>query len=227
MAANVRCLIVLTLLLAAPRLADACSCMFSSPCRTYASADAVFAGDVVEVREGPLDGPPTPKVVRLRVASAYKGAVEVGQVATVTMPSGSSASCSLDIAPGARLVVFAGAEGERFTTNLCRGSHVLPAGAPWPNLPPPGGVVSGRLSRLDRDAPDRSLPDVAVWIVTPGGKLATRTDPTGAFRLAGVPAGRWTVQFGLDAHEHADQTIELQSADDCAEVYAWPRPRGQ
>lgn len=213
-------------LVALPQVADACSCMFSSPCRTYASADAVFAGDVVEVREGPLDGP-TPKVVRLRVARAYKGSAPVGDVVAVAMPGGSSASCSLDVTPGSRVLIYGGVKDGGFTTDLCRGSHSLRPGAPWPDLPPPGGTVSGQLGRRPTEirAAPRYLPGIPVWIEAAGRRIASTTDADGRFRLTDVPAGKWTLQFDLGPSEVADQDVELRSAEDCAVVYASPRPR--
>lgn len=211
-------------LAALPQVAEACSCMFSSPCRTYASATAVFAGDVVEVAESSVGGP---KVVQLRVARAYKGPAAVGHVVAVELPAGSSASCSLDVVPGSRVVVYGGVKEGGFTTSLCRGSHVLPAGAPWPTLPPPGGTVSGQLSRRPaevRRAP-QPVPGVPVWIEASGRRVASTTGGDGRFRLTNVPAGRWTLQFDLGPSEVADEDVELRSTEDCAVVYASPRPR--
>ena len=220
-----RFLIVLAVVLAAPRLADACSCLAASPCRQYATADAVFAGEVLEVTAGPEGGPPRRKVARLRVARAYKGPVQVGQIVAVEMPGGSSASCSLDVAPGARFVIYGGVEGGAISTNLCRGSYALAAGQPWPDLPPEGGVVSGRLARPAAGGAWEPVPAVPVWIATADGRISATTDAAGEFRLSGVPAGTWSVQFGLGADEQADVKVELQSPDDCAEIFAAPRPR--
>jgi hypothetical protein len=213
-------------LVAVPRAADACSCMFSSPCWTYARADAVFAGGVVDIADATGGGP---KVVQLRVARAYKGSAGVGQVVTVEMPGGSSASCSLDITPGSRVVIFGLVKEGRFSTNLCQGSHPLPTDAPWPVLPPPGGTVSGQLIRhaIEAQVDSRPIPDVPVWIEAPGRRLASATDRDGRFRLAGVPPGIWTVQFDLGPSELADEKVELQSTDDCAVIHPSPRPRGR
>jgi hypothetical protein len=217
---------LILVLVAVPRAADACSCLLSSPCRTYASADAVFAGDVVDVADPNGRGP---KVAHVRVARAYKGSAGEGQVVTVEMPGGSSASCSLDITPGSRVVIFSGEKEGRFSTSLCQGSHLLTADAPWPDLPPPGGAISGQLMRHatePRGAP-RPVPDVPVWTEASGSRIASTTDPDGKFRLTGVPEGNWIVQFDLGPSELADAKVELRSADDCAVIYVSPRPRGQ
>jgi hypothetical protein len=141
------------------------------------------------------------------------------------MPSGSSASCSLDVSVGDRYVIHGGIEGGRIATNLCRGSHRLEDGRPWPSLPPQGGVISGWLGRDSPTGPNTPLPNVTVWIAIPGRRIAAKTDGTGAFRLTGVPPGTWTVEFGLDPAERPDTKVELASADDCAEIYAAARPR--
>jgi hypothetical protein len=213
-------------LVAVPRLADACSCMFSSPCQTYASADAVFAGDVVEVAEADTTGR-GPKIVQLRVARAYKGSAAVGDVVTVEMPGGSSASCSLDITPGSRVLIYGGVKNGSFTTNLCRGSHALPPGASWPDLPPPGGTVSGQLIRrpMEMRGVPQPVPGVPVWIEAAGRRLASTTEADGTFRLTGVPAGTWTLEFDLGPSEVAEANVLLRSLDDCAVIYASPRRR--
>jgi hypothetical protein len=127
-------LIVLAgLFAAAPRSADACSCMARSLCQQVAAADAVFVGDVLDVVE-PASGP---KLVRVRVVRPYKGPREAHETVTVEMPRGSSASCSLDVVVGARVAVFATLREGALTTNLCAGSHRLaPEAAPL-ELPAP------------------------------------------------------------------------------------------
>jgi hypothetical protein len=217
--------VVVVGLLAVPRLADACSCMAESACRQYGNAGAVFAGEIVEVTAAPESGPPRPKIARMRVARAYKGAVQVGQVVAVEMPAGSSASCSLDVEPGARFVIYTGVEGGRFTTNLCRGSHGLQAGAPWPDLPPKSGAVSGTLARYTTGQSPVPVAGIDVWIVTPQRRITAKTDADGRFQLTGVPTGTWMFEFGVGPSEQADRAIELQSADDRADLFVPVRSR--
>ena len=127
-----RLLTLLLAVLALPRLADACSCVALLPSERYAKADAVFLGDVVEVTEVPRR-----KTVTLTVTRAYKGGMKAGETVTVVMPGGSSASCSLDVAKGARLVIYGRMDAGTVRTNLCQGSYRLQPGAPLPDLPPP------------------------------------------------------------------------------------------
>ena len=117
---------------AVTRPAEACSCVAQTPAEIYERADAAFVGDVVEVAEAARR-----KTVTVRVVRAYKGGVKDGETVTVTMPGGSSASCSLDLAAKARVVIFASATEGRLSTNLCQGSYQLEAGKPLPMLPPP------------------------------------------------------------------------------------------
>jgi hypothetical protein len=114
-----------------PRPAEACSCVAQTPAEIYERADAVFVGDVIEVAATPRR-----KTVTLRIVRAYKGAVTDGETVKVTLPGGTSASCSLDFAPRARAVIFARATDGRLSTNLCQGSYQLEPGKPLPALPP-------------------------------------------------------------------------------------------
>lgn len=117
---------------AIPRPAAACSCVPQTPAQIYERADAAFVGDVLAVTEAERR-----KTVRVKVVRAYKGAMKADETVVVTLPGGSSASCSLDWTAGARVVVFASVTDGRLRTNLCQGSYQLEAGAPLPKLPPP------------------------------------------------------------------------------------------
>jgi hypothetical protein len=125
-------LFVVAAVAALPSPAEACSCLAQTPAQIYERADAAFVGDVVEVAVTPRR-----KTVTLRVIRAHKGAVNEGDTVKVTLPGGSSASCSLDFTPKARAVIFARATDGRLSTNLCQGSYQLEAGTPLPTLPPP------------------------------------------------------------------------------------------
>jgi hypothetical protein len=114
-----------------PSRAEACSCVAQTPAQIFEHADAAFVGEVVDVAETPRR-----KTVTLRVIQAYKGAVTDGETVKVTLPGGSSASCSLDFTAKARAVIFARAANGRLSTNLCAGSYQLGPGKPLPKLPP-------------------------------------------------------------------------------------------
>jgi hypothetical protein len=209
-------------LLAGPRLADACSCVDSSSCQRYAMATAVFVGDVVDVQQLTTG----PKSVRMRVIHVYKGPGTAGETVTVTMPRGSSASCSLDVAPGKRYVVHGGHKDGSYSTSLCQGSYPLKPDEPLPVLPPTPGQVTGQLYRYVGPPPYTRAPiaGALAWVIDGDRRIETRTDADGRFTLASVPQGPRKVRFEVGAAERAEASIDLQFVEDCAEVWAFPRP---
>lgn len=215
--------VLVVVLTAVPKLADACSCVLRSSCQLFASAQAVFVADVLDVTEGATG----PKRSRMRVVRAYKGTANAGAVVTVTMPRGGSASCSLDVKAGDRYVIHADAGADGYSTSLCQGSYALKKGDPLPDLPPPGGVVEGTLIRYDwRGGRFGSTPiaGAPLWIVTPHGRITGTTGDDGTFQLNEVPPGEWTVRFDVGPAERAEVRIVLASADDCAEFYVSTEP---
>ncbi len=220
--------ILLLVLAGFPRLADACSCVRSSSCQRYAGVPVAFVGDVLEVAQPATAGP---KSVQMRVVRAYKGGPKVDETVTVTMPRGTSASCSLDVAAGRRYVILAGGEKGVYSTSLCHGSYPLEAGAPLPDLPPPGGQVTGLIYRYHVGAPtgQEHTPIVGalVWIVTPDGRIEVRTDAEGRFKMTGVPQGPRMVRSDVAPGERVEERIDLEFEGDCAEIYGSPRPTGR
>jgi hypothetical protein len=220
--------VLVVALLALPRLADACSCVPMSSCQRYAFVSSVFVADVLDVAEPVTPGP---KTTRMRVVRAYKGGSAVGETVTVTMPRGSSASCSLDVAPGKRYVIFAAGEKGVYSTGLCHGSYSLQLDAPMPDLPPAAGRVTGQIQRYHVGAPTgQELTPVAgalVWIVTPDGRIEARTDAEGRFTMTGVPLGPRMVRSEVGPGEGVEHRIDLQFEGDCAEVYAYTAPTGR
>jgi hypothetical protein len=218
----------LVVLSAIPERADACSCVPMSSCQRYASSSTVFVADVLDVAEPVTPGP---KTTRMRVVRVYKGGPTVGETVTVTMPRGSSASCSLDVAAGKRYVIFGGGEKGVYSTGLCHGSYSLKPDDPLPDLPPPAGRVTGVINRYHRGAPrgQEYTPIAAalVWIVTPDGRIEARTGSDGRFTMTGVPLGPRMVRSDTAPGERVEERIDLQFEGDCAEVFATPWPTGR
>jgi hypothetical protein len=125
--------VLVSLFVAVPRFADACSCVAVSPCQQVAAADAVFVGDVLEVAEPGSGG----KRVTMRVVRGHKGTPKAGETVVVVMPGGSSASCSLEATVGARFVILARVRDGALSTNLCSGSYRLAPDAKPVELPAP------------------------------------------------------------------------------------------
>jgi hypothetical protein len=220
--------IVVLALAIGPRLADACTCVPMSSCQRYASATAVFVADVVEVAALVTPGP---KTTRMRVVRAYKGGSAAGDTVTVTLPRGSAAGCSLDVVPGKRVVIFGAGEKGVYSTSICHGSYSLEPDAALPDLPPPAGRVTGQIQRYKVGAPtgqERTpVAGALVWVVTPDGRIEARTDAEGRFTMTGVPLGPRMVRSVVAPGEGIEERIDLQSKDDCAEVYAYTSPTGR
>jgi hypothetical protein len=218
-------LLLCLFLIVAPRVADACSCIESSSCQRYAGASAVFVADVVDV----LEAATGPKTVRFRVTHAYKGSAKAGATVTVTMPRGSSASCSLDVAPGKRYVILAGEHEGTYSTSLCQGSYPLKPDDPLPALPPAAGQVTGHLYRLADTVPYSDVPiaGAVAYVIDGDRRIETRTDAKGRFTLSGVPQGPRRVRFDVGPGERAEAAINLQFPADCAEVSVIPSPAGR
>lgn len=215
-----RSLVLLLAVVAAPRLAEACTCVLRSSCQHFAAATAVFAGEVLDVAEGASG----PKVARMRVLRAYKG-VQADAALTVTMPRGTSGSCSLDVVAGTRYVIYADTGNGKVSTGLCQGSYRL-EGDTVPDLPPPPGVTGLVQQRLTTAGGTRPAPNVEVWVQVDGRRISTRTDWQGRFTLRGVPPGHWNLVYGTGP-ELKQRAIHLESAQDCADVIQMldpPRP---
>ena len=201
---------------ASVRDATACSCSPTTPCQGWGRSTAVFVGDVVDVQ--PSDRGST---TRLRVVRAFKGVAE----SAVVSLSGSDGTCSLQWSAGERWVVYADTGPSGLRSNLCSGSRRLKTDAPPPDLRPEPGVVDGWLLRPNAPSGvEPRLEGAPVWIDTPGGRIASRTETQGRFRLAGVPPGSWTVEFDLGGREAAVVQAVVASPDHCATVLAIAKP---
>ena len=167
----------------------------------------------------------------MRVVRSYKGTAKAGEEVAVLMPRGTSASCSLDVDPGDRYVIHAGAGADGFSTSMCHGSYGLKKEDPLPDLPPPAGQVKGTIYRYHVGAPSGQertpIVDALVWVVTPDGRIEARTDADGRFTMTGVPLGPRMVRSDVAPGERVESRINLEFKEDCAEVFATPSPTGR
>ncbi len=201
---------------ASVRDAGACSCSPTTPCQGWGRSTAVFVGDVVDVQ--PSDRGTT---TRLRVVRAFKGVTDWAVVSL----SGSDGTCSLRWSAGERWAVYADTGPSGLRSNLCSGSRRLTAEAPPPDLRPEAGVVDGWLLRPNAPSGvEPWLEGAPVWIETPGGRITARTGSQGVFRLTGVPAGSWAVEFDLGGREAAVAQAAVAAPDHCATVLAIAKP---
>jgi hypothetical protein len=202
--------------IAGVRDAAACSCGPATSCLRWGRSTAVFVGDVVDVQSSQLG-----VTARLHVVRAFKGATEAS---IVSIDAGRS-TCELRFVAGQRWVVYADTGPSGLRSSLCSGSHQLDANAPLPDLRPQPGVVDGWLLRPRAEAGEQPwVEGASVWIETPLGRIESRTEAQGSFRLAGVPDGTWNVAFDLGGRETAAAPATVASPDRCATVHAIAEP---
>ncbi|MDO8390728.1 MAG: hypothetical protein Q7V57_09585 [Actinomycetota bacterium] len=139
--------------LSATPTAHACSCMALTPAEAYQQSDAVFVGELIEVRR------PTPMLSSMdesrfvfEVTDVYKGAVHRTQ-SIVTASDG--ASCGLELSVGTTAIVFAREqefeitpEAGEYAAGLCGGTAavgtvVIPESFGAPTAPLPGSSPIG------------------------------------------------------------------------------------
>ena len=124
-----------------PDCAHACSCMGVSTQRLLSSSEAVFSGEVVDIKKNqknpaappPPDpesndnAPPSPPSypvdrVSFRVSEVWKGPQrETLEVITPNI----GAACGYPFKEGQEYLVYAYGKGEPFETDICNGTHTL------------------------------------------------------------------------------------------------------
>jgi hypothetical protein len=182
---------IIVLLGPAAASAEACECVEPRGCGPE-DADLVFVGRILDVWKGPDH-----LVARFQVERAARGG-RVGQITAVRTGLGGSAHCDLDFRPGTRWLIagqhtagstsrdYAG-RGTPYWAGFCGGSFRIADGDSG-SVFPARSDIGGRVLRFDGYM--SALPRIAglrVWVSTPGGVIAARTDRDGDFLLRDVP----------------------------------------
>jgi hypothetical protein len=110
------------LLVLLPDCAYACSCGLVSTQRLLSSSEAVFSGEVVDLKrdqKGPFGGVDK---VSFRVSEVWKGPNR--ETLELTTQSQESA-CGYPFKEGQEYLVYAYGKGESFETGICNGTHPL------------------------------------------------------------------------------------------------------
>lgn len=113
-------------------LANACSCLRTTPQQSLSNSQAVFAGRVIDViqpnpvetqnsRRRPTSNPEEIKVV-FEVSQVWKGG---RKARLMVMTSNSSAGCGYSFQKGEEYLVYASRQASRLTTGLCSGTKPL------------------------------------------------------------------------------------------------------
>ena len=99
--------------------AYACSCLPRTPQQSFASAQAVFAGRVIDVGQ---QNPASEVRVRFEVSRIWKGQK---RPRIVVMTSSSSASCGYSFQVGENYLIYASLQESQLQTGLCSGTKPL------------------------------------------------------------------------------------------------------
>jgi hypothetical protein len=209
----------LVIVLAAPGVVDACSCVERVPCQTFWSADAVFTGVVTSVTWSG-DQKQARSHTTIIVERGFKG--ESGQIVLTGI---GMSTCRYDFTVGERYFVYANRLPDgTFTTSICAGNRPFAeAGADLDyaeHLPPPGsgGRVFGRVRRIEQDLLDRrksrdKFPaGIAILLRdSSGAAIELRTDVQGRFEATGLKPDKYSVSLDApaSAHIYSPPTIEL------------------
>jgi hypothetical protein len=103
------------LLAARAPAAWSCSCMSQTAPAMYASAGAVFTGDVTSVEASARE-----VIAVLQVRAVYKGSVVALQPVRT---DANGAACGVEFVAGIRYTVFASVDGGAMRANLCGGTE--------------------------------------------------------------------------------------------------------
>jgi Carboxypeptidase regulatory-like domain len=199
-----RALLVVVMLVAGTRIADACVCEPTPVCQRFWTADVVFTGVVTDVTWSDDKNQRSIRTT-MAVERGLRGAS--GQVVLTA----AFTSCTYNFVVGQRYLVYArrNADGT-LTTGECSGNKLLADADDdldyAEHLPPPGsgGRIFGRVRRFEADLLDRrNSQDVypAGLTITlrdwSGATKELRTDAQGAFEAVGLKPG--TYSLALDA----------------------------
>lgn len=198
--------VVITLALAGYKV-NACTCAGpGTPCESFGSAEAVFAGTVVSARENErrkqadrdeIDW--APRGIKFSVEQAYVGVVGT-EVEIFTGYGGGD--CGYPFKIGQRYLVYAYRAKEKLVTSICTRTKfftnatedlaflgTLPTAAP-------GVTIYGTVTHRDVES-DALSSDVLITIQGDSERKEIRPDAKGHFRVSGLRAGKYKVSVQL------------------------------
>ena len=175
-------------LLAAPRVAEACSCMRQSPREAAETADAIFEGRVESVEAAPGDQT-APVHVRIHVTQQWKG-VESEEVELTT--AANSAMCGYSFEDGQVYLVYATREGSGgLTVSLCSRT-ALADGADEDRGELGPGTTPVDPTITDPGAPDLPSAPATEETRSPTSRSSSRAG-CASCRVTGAPDAGWVL----------------------------------
>lgn len=188
---------------------QACSCLSpGTPCESFGSAAAVFAGTVTAVRErdrskpNDVDDVGYRRVFKFSVEQSFLG-VDTTEIEILTGSGGGD--CGYQFNVGGRYLVYAHRYRNLLVATIC--SRTKPFAQANEDLAflgnlsstPPGATIHGQLIR-GRDAKTEVATMAGVASITiEGGNVRkeVRADNEGRYRVSGLPAGKFKITLQL------------------------------
>ena len=146
--------------------ANACSCLPTTPRRSYQQARTVFAGKVTDivVRRRSLDGQSNSESEADRLFTEVKVTLEVSKVwkgrvtrQSVIMTANSSASCGYTFEKGREYLIYASGQPSELTTGLCSGTKPLSSARADLAVLGQGSAPNPESSSIERLQPNQGI----------------------------------------------------------------------
>jgi hypothetical protein len=234
--AAVRFTCVLLVALAAPRDAEACSCMPSGPpCQGFFEVQAVFIGTVRSMTLGPRAPTVTENLrVEFEDAVALRGVDGPAQTVMTSVPDG--ASCGYPFKEGGRYVVYAyrAKPGEPLRTNVCLRTRPVADAADdllfFTSLSTeaPGSRVFGSITHSEFNLASRDIrqygpvPDIRLRLKNEDRTYQATSDARGRYEFAAIPPGRYDLAIELplefSSGDREKRVVDITDSRGCAEV---------
>ena len=200
--------VLIVLFLTSPT-ANACSCGDGgTPCNSFGTASAVFAGTVIGVRENPrppkgtrVDTDWQPSFVyNFSIQQAYSG-VPGTEVEVFTGSGGGD--CGYRFTVGQRYLVYAYLYKEKLTASIC--SRTRPFNQATEDLAflgtlssaGPGVRIHGAIVRPNAKPDDPTNSEISVVIEGESQRKEVRPGADGTFTVSGLPAGKYKATINL------------------------------
>jgi len=228
------CVFLLALFFVSPVSVKACSCMMSGPpCQSFWNTDAVFSGQVTEIKDTPVklasknddksDFMFRKRTVRLAVSESFRGIEERWVELETGMGGG---DCGFTFETGQSYLVYAyrNQETGKLGTGICTRTQLLSKATDdleyFRGLKDAkaGGTVYGKVTKYlvrkydDDYQPNPPLANIRLTFLGNEKTYEALTDEKGEYRLSGLAAGeyKWSVKVpeGMWGFER-EETIKI------------------